>query len=47
MPDVTAGVYTTSVTVDVLLQVWCKGSGCVGTVAYGLFGSATLLWGMR
>ena len=27
-------------------QVWCHGSGCVGTVAYGLYGSATLLWGI-
>ncbi|GIM04957.1 hypothetical protein Vretimale_9399, partial [Volvox reticuliferus] len=29
-----------------ITQVWCKGSGCIGAVAYGLYGSATLLWGM-
>ena len=28
------------------LQVWCKGSGCVASVVFGLYGSATLLWGM-
>ena len=27
-------------------QVWCKGSGCIGTVVYGLYGSATLMFGM-
>ena len=27
-------------------QVWGKGSGCVASVAYGLWGSATLLFGM-
>ncbi len=26
--------------------MWCKGSGCVGSVAFGLYGSGTLLWGM-
>lgn len=26
--------------------MWCKGSGCIGAVAFGLYGSATLLWGM-
>ncbi|KAL6750873.1 Sodium/hydrogen exchanger family-domain-containing protein [Haematococcus lacustris] len=29
-----------------ITQVWCHGSGCVGAVAYGLYGSATLLWGI-
>jgi hypothetical protein len=29
-----------------LAQVWCKGSGAIGSVAYGLYGSSTLLWGM-
>ena len=28
------------------MQVWCRGSGCIGTVVYGLYGSATLLFGM-
>lgn len=27
-------------------QVWCKGSGCIGSVVFGLYGSSTLLWGM-
>eukprot|EP00798_Chlamydomonas_sp_ICE-L_P011080 gene11080-18689_t len=29
-----------------IAQVWCKASGCVGTVAYGLYGASTLLFGM-
>jgi NhaP-type Na+/H+ or K+/H+ antiporter len=29
-----------------IAQVFCKGSGCVATVVFGLFGSATLLFGM-
>ncbi|KAG2448639.1 hypothetical protein HYH02_006526 [Chlamydomonas schloesseri] len=29
-----------------ITQVWCRGSGCVGSVAFGLYGSGTLLWGM-
>ncbi|KAG1668999.1 hypothetical protein FOA52_000592 [Chlamydomonas sp. UWO 241] len=29
-----------------ITQVWCKGSGCIGAVVYGLYGNATLLWGM-
>lgn len=29
-----------------ITQVYCKGSGCVGSVAFGLYGSSTLLWGM-
>ena len=29
-----------------LAQVFCKGSGCISTVVFGLFGSATLLFGM-
>lgn len=28
------------------MQVYCHGSGCVAAVAYGLYGSSTLLWGM-
>eukprot|EP00955_Chlamydomonas_euryale_P047109 353590-Chlamydomonas_euryale.AAC.4 len=29
-----------------LTQVWCDGSGCIAAVVYGLYGNATLLWGM-
>ena len=29
-----------------IAQFFCKGSGCVSSVVFGLFGSATLLFGM-
>ncbi len=29
-----------------ITQVWCHGSGVFGSVIYGLYGSATLLFGM-